>query len=222
MSIARRAFTLVELLVVIAIIGVLVSLVLPAVQSARASARSTACKNQLRQLGLATLQYCNSHGGDFPETMHSGEARSWVYTLAPHMEQLDSVRICPEDERGAERIANRSTSYVINEYLASPVEGAVQNINKLQATSRTLLAMEGANSRSLAFQNEHCHSSGWFSTLNLQKGSEWVQFAIERDLQIDRHLEGANYLYVDAHVAWLPEDRIHEWVSAKFNFALPE
>jgi prepilin-type N-terminal cleavage/methylation domain-containing protein/prepilin-type processing-associated H-X9-DG protein len=66
---STRAFTLVELLVVIAIVAVLVALLLPAVQYARESARSTQCKSNLRQIGLALDQYVDKQGprGKFPD-----------------------------------------------------------------------------------------------------------------------------------------------------------
>jgi prepilin-type N-terminal cleavage/methylation domain-containing protein/prepilin-type processing-associated H-X9-DG protein len=95
---SRSAFTLVELLVVIAIIGVLVALLLPAVQAARESARRTQCSNHLRQLGLATLGYNDTtgrfpHGGYTDSTTSNcppAEGRScwtWAYHALPYMEQ---------------------------------------------------------------------------------------------------------------------------------------
>lgn len=84
----RLAFTLVELLVVIAIIGILIGMLLPAVQQVREAARRTQCLNNLRQLGLACLNYESAHM-EFP-TGASGVPwwdGSWLAFTLPFMEQ---------------------------------------------------------------------------------------------------------------------------------------
>jgi prepilin-type N-terminal cleavage/methylation domain-containing protein/prepilin-type processing-associated H-X9-DG protein len=82
----RRAFTLVELLVVIAIIGLLVALLLPAVQSAREAARRASCMNNLRQLAIGIQNYHDSTGG-LPLQSLRTPAKGWGYFLLPFIEQ---------------------------------------------------------------------------------------------------------------------------------------
>lgn len=95
----RKAFTLVELLVVIAIIGILVALLLPAVQAAREAARRSQCANNLKQIALATLNYESTYkqlpiGAKIPvpgeprnSPANQGALMSWHARILPFMEQ---------------------------------------------------------------------------------------------------------------------------------------
>lgn len=88
----RRAFTLVELLVVIAIIGLLVALLLPAVQAAREAARRSQCINNLKQLGIACQNYGDVYNGLPPASVYSptmtdGGRHGWVSLVLPFFEQ---------------------------------------------------------------------------------------------------------------------------------------
>lgn len=243
MSRQRAAFTLVELLVVIAIIAMLVALLLPAVNSARAAARKTQCANRMRQIGLGMHNFFDVHHGRFPEiSLHGHEEEhvheeedsdeehvheeSWIYTLAPFMENVDVVRICPADPQQEERLREKLTSYAMNGYLSvvaelefesgerpRKVDGTATRLRQVKCTSRTIAMFEASE-----LHTDHVHSYDWFTEPNLLDNR--VFEAVSHDVAVDRHSGNmANYLYVDGHVRSISVEQISQWCQQPFNFA---
>jgi prepilin-type N-terminal cleavage/methylation domain-containing protein len=132
-----RGFTLVELLVVIAIIGILVALLLPAIQAAREAARRSQCQNHLKNIGLA-LQNHHSATKRFPKgfvSTGSGAIEAWTWStfLLPYLEEqtiYDQMR--PADEYIVPVNANRTGKRNLADMLAAAKAGNTAELVPLQ------------------------------------------------------------------------------------------
>ena len=223
-----RAFTLIELLVVIAIIGILVSLLVPALSSAKAKARQAKCASNLHQIGLGLIMYADDLDGWLPETTHGNPTnRSWIYTLAPYVGNVDAIRICPADPKGLARQTNNASSYMMNEYTSvdqvdpfGNILETFRNLSRLKKPSETITVFTCADTVSPSIFADHTHSRNW---------KAWPEVLV--DISPDRHRAGgangdhtqgaANYLHADGHVTLIKAAPLKRRVDNGENIAKP-
>lgn len=92
----RNGFTLIELLVVIAIIAILIAILFPVFAQAREKARQTSCLSNMKQMGLAVVQYVQDYDETFPRGVNSNWQEGWATQIQPYVKSYDVFR-CPDD-----------------------------------------------------------------------------------------------------------------------------
>ncbi|MCC7494190.1 MAG: DUF1559 domain-containing protein [Fimbriimonadaceae bacterium] len=99
----RRAFTLIELLVVIAIIAILAAILFPVFAKAREKARQSSCSSNLKQLGIAVMQYVQDYDEMYPRTWYGPAAypgsQNWNTVIAPYIKNTQVFQ-CPSAHTG--------------------------------------------------------------------------------------------------------------------------
>jgi prepilin-type N-terminal cleavage/methylation domain-containing protein len=133
MTLKRRAFTLIELLVVIAVIGILVGLLLPAVQAAREASRRLQCMNNLKQLALAAQNYISGQTVLPPADIPLMQSYSAHTRLLPYLEQAALYNACNFQVGERWGPTNYSFANTLNGYNGSTADGGVFGL--INATS---------------------------------------------------------------------------------------
>ncbi len=146
----RRGFTLIELLVVIAIIAILAAILFPVFASAREKARQTTCASNMKQLGLAIIQYEQDYDEILPYNVATNKGAGWAHQIYPYV-KAKAAYTCPDDLTTPTG-NNVLISYVMNRcaidvptLLGQGVYGIGGQTSKLNAPALTVCLFEGAN-----------------------------------------------------------------------------
>jgi prepilin-type N-terminal cleavage/methylation domain-containing protein/prepilin-type processing-associated H-X9-DG protein len=187
----RNAFTLIELLVVIAIIAILAAILFPVFGRARENARRASCQSNLKQIGLGVLQYTQDWDEHYPLMVASqqGDYIGWGYAVQSYIKS-EQVFQCPSDnsvipsdpDPKVRAGTNGWSDYFMN-YNLGIDNNSSNTESALTNTSLTIMNGETVADNARAYAQKTTSSAS-------------------------RHLDGANYGFVDGHVKWLKKEKV--------------
>lgn len=197
-----KGFTLIELLVVIAIIAILAAILFPVFAKAREKARQSTCANNLKQIGLAIMQYAQDYDETLPgQVYHDGGYNSngwveglpsWWIGVEPYVKNKNGVTVCPSSKR--ERFV--------------PVEYNMGYLYPRFCNFRSLAAMTAPADVIMLWERaENLTAFGTYPNPNTVNPYSWDLGPLPYTFS-DIHSGGSNYLWADGHVKWKRSDQI--------------
>lgn len=139
----RAAFTLVELLVVIAIIGILVALLLPAVQAAREAARRSQCVNNLKQIGLATLNF-HDVNKVMPAARWKDTYQTWFACVMPYLEASNEYALWDFSRNYSDNVNKKARTVYMPMFFCPSRRGGTGEGLMAPASAPSIYSVQGA------------------------------------------------------------------------------
>jgi prepilin-type N-terminal cleavage/methylation domain-containing protein/prepilin-type processing-associated H-X9-DG protein len=202
----RHGFTLIELLVVIAIIAILAAILFPVFARARENARRTSCASNLKQFALGIMQYTQDYDERTIPTgsnsFNSGTSHNWNLAIQPYIKSKQILQ-CPSNP------ASFPVGYTYSRRVG-PSTG--RSIAEIVSTSQTPMFVDcEGNGSSFGFDQAFMFQFdgavvglyGYQNNSNTEVATPGQWNVSNNGLPIGgRHLEGANYAFMDGHVKW--------------------